>query len=245
MSPEITLFSAFMMGLLGSGHCVGMCGGITVALTSGARPEGKRGLPLYLLLYNLGRIMSYAAAGALAGTLGFRVLDWIGMERAHVVASLVSGLFLVGVGLYISGWWRGLSVLEKAGAVLWRRVEPVGRRLLPVRSLPQALLAGLLWGWLPCGLVYTALAWALVAGDTYRGAALMLFFGLGTLPMMLLVGGAFERFSRWLRAPRARQFIGGLMILAGLAVSLGLHMGDHNGHGAHSGQPDHEHRHHG
>src|SRR5690606_21814741 len=156
MSPELTLLSGLLIGLFGSVHCVGMCGGIAGTLTLGARlPGGRslRALAPFLLAYNLGRIGSYAVAGAVVAGLGAQAFGWAAPERAHVVARLVSGGFALALGLYLGGWWYGLGALERAGARLWRRLAPLARRWLPVDRLPKALALGLLWGWLPCGMV--------------------------------------------------------------------------------------------
>jgi hypothetical protein len=219
VSGELTLLTALIVGVLGSVHCVGMCGGIVGALTLGLAPQQRRSvaslLP-YLALYNLGRIASYAIAGAIAGGLSAQLLDVLAPERARAVTLLVTGVFMVLLGLYLGGWWPALGVLERWGGGLWRRIEPLGRRLLPVRRPIQALGVGLLWGWLPCGLVYSALVWALASGSAAEGAALMVAFGLGTLPMLLAVGAAAERLQRLTRTVWVRQAAG--MLVLGFGV---------------------------
>lgn len=188
------IVSAFVAGLLGSVHCIGMCGGIVGALgVSGA--SRARTIPIQSrsaifnpaggwlpLAYNAGRIASYSLAGAIAGLLGANLFDAAPLMR---VGNVVASLFLVALGLYLAAWWRGLAVLENLGAMLWRRIEPHGRALLPPRNAKQGFALGMLWGWLPCGLVYTALASALASGGGVRGALVMLAFGLGTLPILL------------------------------------------------------------
>lgn len=197
MNADVTLVSAFLVGLLGSTHCLGMCGGIVGALTLGVKTAPSRWALLpYLLVYNTGRIASYALAGALLGFIGAQLLEWTTPVRAQSVGRAISAVFLFALGLYLTGWWRGLGVLERWGGKLWTRIEPLGRRLLPVTRLHQALLLGLLWGWLPCGMVYAALAWAFTGGSAAQGASLMLAFGLGTLPMLLAMGAT----ARWLGA---------------------------------------------
>ena len=120
------------------------------------------------------------------------------------------------MGLYLAGWWRGLAALERAGSLVWRRIEPVGRRLLPVRSPAGALVLGLLWGWLPCGLVYSALAWAFASGGAGQGALVMLAFGAGTLPTLLALGGAGTWLVRMARTAKVRVAIGTVAILFGV-----------------------------
>ena len=209
---SVDLISAFIVGLLGGVHCVGMCGGIVGALSLGLPAE--RNLPI-LLAYNLGRIGSYTFAGALMGALGFYFSSLLPVQTAQRVLLSFAGLFLILMGLYLAGWWNGLSRLERAGGVLWRRLEPLGRGLLPVRSVRHGFLLGLLWGWLPCGLVYSALVWTVTAGGAVEGAMLMLAFGLGTLPNLLLMGVAAAQLNRWVRQPALRVAAGCLVMLFG------------------------------
>jgi sulfite exporter TauE/SafE len=214
-----TLASAFVVGLLGGVHCVGMCGGIVAALTFGLPPERRQGLVQtlpFLLAYNGGRIASYALAGAIMGGAGMLVARLVPVQVAQQALLVVAGLFMVAMGLYLAGWWSGLGRLERAGGVLWRRLEPFGRRLMPVRHPAQALALGLLWGWLPCGLVYSTLVWSVSAGGAWQGAALMLAFGLGTLPNLLLMGVAAGAIARLARDARVRQVAGGAVVLFGL-----------------------------
>ena len=150
---EAGYIAAFVVGLLGGVHCVGMCGGIVGVLSLGL-PEAVRRRPLatlpYLLAYNFGRIASYTLAGALLGGLGWLAASLVALHRAQNVLEVIAGLFMLALGLYLGGWWRGLRYVEQAGGLLWRRIEPLGRRFLPVRTPLHALLLGLVWGWLPC-----------------------------------------------------------------------------------------------
>lgn len=209
---SVDLLSAFMVGLLGGVHCAGMCGGIVGALSFGL-PAG-RNLPI-LLAYNAGRISSYTAAGALMGALGFYFSGLLPVQTAQRVLLTLAGLFLVLMGLYLAGWWNALARIERAGGVLWRRIEPLGRGLLPVRSVRHGFVLGLLWGWLPCGLVYSALVWTVASGGPVQGALLMLAFGLGTLPNLLLMGVAAAQLNRWIRRPAVRAAAGVLVMLFG------------------------------
>ena len=219
MPTEISWLTAFLAGLLGSVHCLGMCGGISGALTLGlpepVRRPYVRLLP-YLLAYNSGRIASYVMAGAFLGLVGNQMVHVVTPHTALTMGRIVSGLFMLALGLYIAGWWTGLMGLEKFGAKLWRHIEPLGRGLLPPKGPLQALGLGLVWGWLPCGLVYSALAWSLVSGSALEGARIMLAFGLGTLPMLLAMGTA----ARWLkqvtRMQRVRQAAGVVILFFGL-----------------------------
>lgn len=233
--------SAFFVGLLGATHCVAMCGGIVGALTLGlpaeARAHPQRLWP-YLFAYNGGRIASYTVAGVLAGALGAQLASIFTPDHARTYGHALSAVFLIVLGLYLAGWWRGLVVLERAGAHLWRRIEPLGRHLLPVRNPLHAAALGLLWGWLPCGLVYSALAWAFAGADPIHGGMVMLAFGLGTSPMLLTMGAAAKWLAAATRNAWLRQVVGVVIILFGV---YSLAMPTHSGHGATTDPPSHQH----
>lgn len=217
-----SLGAAFLVGLLGGVHCVGMCGGIVGALTFGL-PEQVRGqrsaVVPYLLAYNAGRIASYVTAGALMGGIGWLAANLALVHDVQRVLQIVAAAFMIALGLYLAGWWQGLAKLERAGGALWRRLEPLGRRLLPVRTPGQAVQLGLLWGWLPCGLVYSVLIWAIAAGGVVEGALLMLAFGLGTLPNLLAMGVFAAQLARWARR-RAVRVAAGLVVIGFGIVGL-------------------------
>ena len=213
------LASAVVLGLLGGGHCLGMCGGLMGALTMAIPPE-QRGKRLRLLVaYNIGRVLSYACAGLLIGLAGWAVANSPGAMAMRVVAALL----LISMGLYLAGWWTGLTRVEAIGRGLWRHIQPFASRLMPVRSLPQALLLGALWGWLPCGLVYSTLLWAASQGDATDSALLMLAFGIGTWPVLLATGLAAERLTSLLRKRGVRTFGGIAVILFGVWTLPGPH----------------------
>lgn len=213
------LLSALVLGLLGGGHCLGMCGGLMGALTMAIPPE-QRGKRLRLLMaYNLGRISSYALAGLLIGLAGWAVAS----SPAAMVLRVVAALLLISMGLYLAGWWSGLTRIEAIGKGLWRHIQPFASRLMPITSLPRALLLGALWGWLPCGLVYSTLLWAASQGDALDSALLMLAFGVGTLPVLIATGLAAERLMALLRKRSVRVAGGVLVILFGLWTLPGPH----------------------
>ena len=215
--PDSGFFALFLVGLLGGTHCVGMCGGIVGALSMGAPAR----LSLHLS-YNAGRIISYAIAGAIAGALGAASLGLAGQVPVRLVLYLLANLMLVALGLYLIGVTRALAFSERFGQHLWRRVQPLTRRFLPARRATQAFPLGLLWGWLPCGLVYSALASALTAASPQRGALLMLAFGLGTLPNLVLAGLLLARLNEFVRRPWVRISSGLLVLGFGLNGLLGL-----------------------
>ncbi len=229
--PELVplLVSALILGALGGGHCLGMCGGLMGALTL-AIPAEQRSRRLGLLLaYNLGRILSYTAAGLLAGLGGWALASSPAADALRTLAALL----LIAMGLYLAGWWSGLNRIEAIGRGLWHRIQPVATRLLPVDSLPRALLLGALWGWLPCGLVYATLLWAASQGSALESALLMLAFGLGTLPLLVATGLAAEHLSAWLRQRRVRVAGGILVMLFGLWTLPGPHQAWLAGHREH------------
>ncbi|MEE4717602.1 sulfite exporter TauE/SafE family protein [Pseudomonas alliivorans] len=213
------LLSALVLGLLGGGHCLGMCGGLMGALTL-AIPREQRTRRLRLLMaYNLGRIISYAIAGFFSGLVGWAVANSPGATTLRVIAALL----LIAMGLYLAGWWSGLTRIERLGRGIWRHLQPFATRLLPISSMPRALLLGALWGWLPCGLVYSTLLWAASQGNAIDSALLMLAFGLGTWPVLLATGLAAERTTALLRKRSVRAAGGVLVILFGLWTLPGPH----------------------
>lgn len=215
--PDTGFLALFLVGLLGGTHCVGMCGGIVGAMSMG----GKAGWGMHFA-YNGGRILSYAAAGAIAGALGAASLGLEGQVPARMALYFIANLMLVALGLYLLGITSALAFTERAGQGLWRRLQPLTRRFLPVRGVAQAFPLGLLWGWLPCGLVYSALATALAAGSAGRGAAAMLAFGLGTLPNLLLAGLLLARLNEFVKRPAVRTISGLLVLGFGIYGFFGL-----------------------
>ncbi len=214
------LLALFIVGLLGGGHCAGMCGGIVGALSLQG-PQGAASILIHLA-YNLGRIASYGLAGLIAGLLGQAVGN---LGGAQLWLYLFAQLMLVAMGVYLLGLTQSLAWLERGGQRLWRGIQPVTQRFLPVRGMAQAFPLGLLWGWLPCGLVYGALATATLAGSAVAGATAMLAFGIGTLPWLLAIGVGAARMRALLSRARWRFAIGMVVLgfgLFGIARASGL-----------------------
>lgn len=233
----MSLGAMFVIGLFGSGHCVGMCGGIATGL--GFATQGQRRTAL-VVGYNLGRIFSYAIAGGLVAALGYWGSSYLAIGPW---LRIVAGVILIMMGCYLAGWWQLLSYLEKAGSRLWRHIQPLGKRLMPVTSFPQALALGAVWGWLPCGLVYTALAYSATSVHPVSGALMMLAFGLGTMPAMI-VGGLFAGTLRqWVQRKIVRTALALLMIIFGVwtLVSSATHIQQMQ---ATDGEMQHHHHHH-
>ena len=207
MSPLAT--AAFAAGLLGGVHCVGMCGGIVGTLALESRGPA---LPRQLA-YNLGRIGAYAVAGSIAGLAGSLAHAGGAWLAAQSAMFLVANAVMILLGLYVAGWGRLVLRVEAAGRPLWRRIEPYARRTLPIDSTAKALGAGIAWGWLPCGLVYSMLVLAAASGSAAEGALVMAAFGLGTAPNLLAAGLAAQRLVAIRRAPWVRRG-------AGLAIAM-------------------------
>ncbi len=216
---EFTYITAFTVGLMGGVHCVGMCGGIVGAL-SFARSDEKNSavssLLSLLLAYNFGRLISYSIAGGLMGALGWLLTVWADIQFIQVLLQLLAAIFMLMMGLYISGWWMGLTKVEKLGVVVWKKIQPLAQKLLPVKTPLHAISLGLLWGWLPCGLVYSVLVWSVSAGSFQQGALLMLSFGLGTLPNLLAMGLFANQLKQFVQKQAVRSLAGGLVILFAL-----------------------------
>lgn len=207
---ETSFWVLFVTGLLGGGHCVGMCGGIVTALTFGL-PQGASRWP-FLLAYNLGRIASYSAIGGLLGGLAQAGLTPHWARPGQMVLYILANVMIVALGLYLAGLSSAVRLVESAGRPLWRRLQPLAARSLPLRTPWRALGAGAVWGWLPCGLVYSASLSALASGGAAQGALCMAAFGLGTLPNLMLMGAFASSMRQWMQKRPVR-------LLAGLAVA--------------------------
>ncbi len=214
---ELSLMSAFLVGLLGGGHCVGMCGGI-VGAVSMHLPHHKPKLS-FLLGYNAGRILSYTIAGAIAGLVGASSFFLQHILPIQDVLYGLSSLMLIALGLYLAGFWHGISYLESAGKRLWKHIQPYSKYYIPVQNIKQAIILGGLWGWLPCGLVYSVLIAAIATGNTLHGGLLMLAFGLGTLPTLVTMGMAAVKLKTLLQNIWVRR-ASGLLVLGFGALGL-------------------------
>lgn len=217
------LLAAFLLGLAGSTHCLTMCGGVhsVLALQKQPRPDdsivaSSTGMVNAsesinnVALFSLGRVLSYGLAGLALGSVS-QVLQ---MAAPSIVpwARLLSGLLLLALAFYAGRWWMGLARVEKLAGVFWKAIQPATAALFPPRSGFAALGLGALWGWIPCGMVYSALAWAVLAGPPVHAFTLMLFFGLGTLPAMLSAGAMSRGMANVLEKTAVRN-AGALLLL--------------------------------
>lgn len=229
METGVLFPAAFAAGFFGSSHCIAMCGAL-VLLFEGQRPV-RGGWPRRVA-YNVGRLLFYVTLGILAGATGALLIS--GLGQGLVVLRWIAALLLILLGLNLAFDWQSLRFLESAGAKIWKRLSPLARHVLPVQSVPTALAAGYLWGALPCGLVYSAVALASTGGSAVAGGAVMAAFWLGTLPALLAAGASAERLHRFKSRVSFRRIAGALMIIFGL-VSLSLPLmhagsGEQDGH---------------
>lgn len=218
------LIGAFLAGALGGAHCLAMCGGFVAAFASGGPAAVAGGAPLVpmrtlvgrQLAYNGGRIATYAALGAVAGAAGGALLaaaEWLPLQR---VLYALANLCLLALAVTIAWKREGLLWLQRAGLALFAKVAPAVRPLAGADTLGARVALGTIWGLVPCALTYSVLPIALFAGGAWQGAAVMLAFGIGTLPSLLVAGWAVSRAGRWMAAPAVR--LAAAALLAGFAA---------------------------
>ncbi len=212
-----TFLAPLVVGLLSGVHCVGMCGGIVSALSFGTQPEPSSRKSLWIqVFYNIGRISSYTVAGLLVGWLGAITTQSFASHTLHQGLQTFSGMVLILMGLYLAGWWRVLTKVEQAGTIIWKHIEPFARKLIPIKSANHAFVVGTLWGWLPCGLVYSMLTMSLTTASASQGALVMFSFGLGTVPNLLVMGLFATGLQPFLRQPAIKMIAGLLVMIAGV-----------------------------
>ncbi len=219
----LAFFSAFSIGLLGGAHCIGMCGGVIGALTMAIDAKHYQRRLLLISAYNIGRVSSYVIIAVIFYLLVNSIENYLSLNIMRTIA----GLLLIAMGLYLANWWRGLTYLEKLGGYLWRFLQPLSKPLLPVTKNWQALFLGAIWGWLPCGLIYSALAYSATASSVQSAALIMLSFAMGTLPAVLLGSLFAERFSIVIKQKNIRVTMAVLIIIFGIWTLLN----SHHGHG--------------
>jgi sulfite exporter TauE/SafE len=223
MSELLPLLSAALLaGLVGSAHCLGMCAGISGLFAVNAEVASMRTSIPTALVYNVGRIITYALLGMIVALFGSVVIK--ASPGLAVGVRMLSGIIIILVGLKVAFDLRILNVIERMGGTLWAKIAPAAQRLVPVTSLPKALGLGLVWGWLPCGLVYSVLLIAATSASPAGGAATMVAFGIGTMPAMMLSGLGAARVSRAMQRRGTRLGMGILIIVMGLltiAMPLG------------------------
>ena len=210
----LTLLSALLTGLVGSGHCAVMCGGIATGFPAMAPRAGWR----YVIEPNLGRVLGYATAGAVAGGVGHAIVDVAAWPWLRTGLRVATGLVMIAIGLRLVAANRAASPYSSLGGGLWRVLRPLQRGLLPANTPGKRLALGALWGWMPCGLSTTVLTAAWLQAGAANGALTMAVFGLGTLPVMLPLTWSGLHVGRRLLQGGTRRAAGALVMLAGLVT---------------------------
>ena len=206
--------AAFLAGLLGSAHCLGMCGGIAGSLGA-LSGTNNRSIALPALQFNAGRLLGYALLGALAGGILGAAGEIMALKPLGKWLRGLTAVMVLLIGLRFLLDWRGLDLIEKGGAGLWRRIMPLAVRISQRHDWIGRLGLGVCWGFLPCGLVYTVLITAASTGNAAAGAVTMFTFGLGTLPAMLGLTLAAPALSVFLGDRFVRRIVGfSLVVLA-------------------------------
>ena len=211
MSGQITVLTLFLLGFFGGGHCVGMCGGLSSAFALQLPPHIHRFW--LILLLNIGRITSYVIIGVLMGAIGQIGISLDETRWLQNGLYVAANLLLLFLGLYLAGLSTTAAQIENLGMPIWRRLNPLLNRLLPIKSVPACFGVGVLWGWLPCGLVYSASLYSLGSGSAAQGGLYMLAFALGTLPNLLAMGLFATQLKGWLQNRNVR-LVAGLLVCA-------------------------------
>ncbi len=212
--------AAFLVGAAGSVHCLAMCGGISGALGLRARTLRGAASPLLpAIAHQVGRAMSYSLAGAVVGGVGGMFESLLHLDALALGARIMAGLVLILVALGILLKRRPLMPIERLGGRFWMRLAPLARKV--PAGLSGALLLGALWGFLPCGFVYSMLIFAALTGSAWQGAIMMLCFGAGTAPAVLGAGLLSARLARFMSVRRLYGAAGWLLLVFGALTILG------------------------
>ena len=219
------LFTAFFVGLLGSAHCFGMCGGIAAGLGSlqvdGKTQDAPKPRATSAFLFNIGRVLSYACLGLVSAWLLSKLGHALNVPKWSMILRFVTAVMIFLIGLQFLFNLQTLAGIERVGARVWKLILPVAIRAGNLPGGTGRLLLGLCWGLLPCGLVYSVLLTASAAGSAISGAFIMLAFGLGTLPSMLGMSLAAPSLAAILSDKWTKKLMGAaLILLAMLSVSL-------------------------
>lgn len=242
MTPELAFVAALLAGFFGSTHCIGMCGAVVVLFEGRAPDDAKLGAWVRRLTYNFGRLCFYALLGSVAGVSGAVLTKTVGISQGLMLLRILAAALVIAIGLNLLFDWRLTRFLETAGTGLWSKLSRLAKYVLPADTPARALAAGFLWGALPCGLVYSAVAIAATTGSLAGGAAIMFAFWLGTLPAMLAVGTSAQQLNRFKSHRTFRRVAGIVVILIGLAalIPFGSSSSQHQHHSAVHFAPDSE-----
>ncbi|MBV1915566.1 MAG: sulfite exporter TauE/SafE family protein [Pseudomonadales bacterium] len=247
MISDYPFVVAFTLGLMGSTHCIGMCGGIMGAMSSLTLDQTVHPLLRHrwtqLLLYNFGRILTYSLIGLLFGALSGTLINF--GSAWELVFRIVAGVTLILMGLYLAGFGAVMRLFESSGQHMWKYIQPYTVRFMPPRNMWQLALLGALWGWLPCGMVYSALIWSGAQGSALSSGILMFCFGLGTLPALLFSGSVTGGLAKLLSDIKFRRMLGIIIILYGVWTLYGATVFSSMSHDNHGTENQHHsHRHH-
>jgi len=234
--------SAFLLGLFSTVHCIAMCGSVIGALTLSLPKEVRESQAQmfpYVLNYNLGRLLSYGLAGFIVGLLVSPIGEFGGQQILRYLSTIV----MIAMGLYLAGWFPKFARMERLGTPIWKLLQPLGQKLLPVKRHSHAFFLGAVWGWLPCGLVYSALAISATMGDPVDSSLVMLAFGAGTLPAVM-GAGIFTGFLASLTKVKSLRKIAGVSIIAMALIAFFWPISHHaHNHSSHE-DSSHDHVHH-
>jgi hypothetical protein len=219
LGDPLSLSAAFVVGMAGSVHCLAMCGGISGALGMRARGAATpQQAAILTACYQTGRLTSYTLAGAIVGAFSGLMQGMADLDYVALIARILAGLVLIAVGTGVLFKWRPLAVLEQLGGRLWRHLAPLAR-IIPSQDVAGSLLLGMLWGWLPCGFIYSMLIFAALKGGALQSGAMMLFFGLGTTPAVFGAGMFSAQFGRF-SVSRGLHTAAGWLLLAFGALTI-------------------------
>ncbi len=234
MTQDLAIVAALLAGFFGSTHCIGMCGAVVVLFEGRSPDAANSGAWLRRFSYNIGRLCFYALLGSIAGVGGAVLTKTVGVSQGLMVLRILAALLVVAIGLNLVFDWRLTRFLETAGTGLWSKLAPLAKYVLPADTLGRALSAGFLWGALPCGLVYSAVAIAATTGSLAGGATTMFAFWLGTLPAILAIGASAQQLNRFKSHKTLRRVAGIVVILIGLAalIPFGSTSSQHQHHSA-------------
>lgn len=242
MNDPITYTAALLLGFFSVTHCFGMCGGLMSAFSL-AIPEDKIHCKIkFLIVYNIGRLLTYGFFGLTAGFLIQSLSIYSGLTSLRII----SGVILIIMALSLMNIWQGIKFLERAGKVIWPKLQPLSKKIMPIDTTFKALLLGMIWGWLPCGLVYSVLIWAATLANPLDASLAMIAFGIGTLPAMITIG-IFANTVSGLSRKKSIRFISGSLILSfGCWTIYGALLHSHGHQHSHtpaSSDIDHSHHH--
>ncbi len=222
MAPDgLTFLGGLMLGIASSLHCASMCGAIASSLMFAFSPDGAaaadRARPL--MTAQVGRVLVYVAAGAAVGGVGSTVYAAFDRAAANLFMRWAAAVALGWIGLSVAGFAPSLATFDRLAAPVAAslRFSPADRFM----GDAGAFASGLVWGFLPCGMVYGALFYAMLSGNALHGGAVMAGFGLGTLPSVTAAALGVASFRRFARTPNARVAVGlGIMALAAASVAV-------------------------